>query len=99
MNKSEFVAMVADELGQSAAMGGRCVDVVLQCLMRAIREEGRVAINGFGTFEVRRRQARQSVNPLTKAPMQIPASRTVGFKPAKAFKESLQDPLADNINV
>jgi nucleoid DNA-binding protein len=95
MNKSEFVAMVADELGQPVTTGGQCVEVVLECLMRAIREEGHVAINGFGTFEVRRRQARQSVNPLTKAPMQIPASRTVGFRPAKAFKESLQDPLAD----
>ena len=89
MNRSEFVDMVADELGESRAAAGRCVGTVLECLMKAVREEGRVALSGFGLFELRSRKARTGINPLTKAPMQIAASRTVGFKPAKAFKNSL----------
>lgn len=90
MNKGEFVEMVADELGESKAAAGRCVDTVLECLKKAVREEGRVALSGFGMFEVKNRKARMGVNPLTRAPMQIAASRSVGFKPAKAFKDALQ---------
>jgi DNA-binding protein HU-beta len=48
-----------------------------------------VQLTGFGTFELRQRSERQGVNPRTKESITIPASKTVGFKPGKALKESV----------
>ena len=45
--------------------------------------------SGFGTFEVRERAARSGRNPQTGEAMEIAASRSAGFKPASALKQSL----------
>jgi DNA-binding protein HU-beta len=89
MNKGELVEMMADCMGESKAAAARCLDCVLDCLVKASREEGKVALSGFGTFEVRTRKARTGINPLTKQPIQIQASKTLGFKAAKNLKSSL----------
>lgn len=47
------------------------------------------AIHGFGTFTVVERAARTARNPTTGEPIQVPAKRTVKFKPAKALKDAL----------
>jgi DNA-binding protein HU-beta len=46
-------------------------------------------IPGFGKFSVRKRAARKGRNPRTGQTIQIRASKSVGFKPAAAFKGSL----------
>jgi nucleoid DNA-binding protein len=48
-----------------------------------------VQIVGFGTFAVKNRKARMGRNPQTNQPMQIKASRTVGFRPGVTLKESV----------
>jgi nucleoid DNA-binding protein len=48
-----------------------------------------VTLPGFGTFEVRERAARSGRNPQTGEAMEIAASRSAGFKPASALKQSL----------
>lgn len=55
----------------------------------ALNNGENVQLSGFGTFELRQRSERQGVNPRTKEAITIPASKTVGFKPGKALKESL----------
>jgi DNA-binding protein HU-beta len=54
-----------------------------------VKNDQKVQIIGFGTFEVKNRPARQGRNPKTGEPMQISASRSVGFKPSSALKASL----------
>jgi DNA-binding protein HU-beta len=44
---------------------------------------------GFGTFEVKSRAARKGINPRTKEPMRIEASKLPTFKAGKALKESV----------
>ncbi len=60
--------------------------VVESLFLKAAREveiEGRFEIHGVGVFLVRTRKARTIRNPVTKALMQLPATRTVGFRPTK----------------
>jgi DNA-binding protein HU-beta len=40
----------------------------------------KVAINGFGTFSVAERAARQGINPATKKPIKIAAKKVAKFK-------------------
>ena len=47
----------------------------------------KVQLVGFGTFEVRARDARQGKNPRTGEIINIPASKVPAFKAGKALKD------------
>ena len=64
-------------------------DTTFTTLTKAIKKEGRFAYPGFGTFTVRNRKARKGRNPRTGEIISIKPSKTVGFRPAMAFKKSL----------
>ncbi len=68
---------------------GDLVDGVFANMATTIKRQGRFAYPGFGTWTVRRRKSRKGRNPQTGEVIQIKASKTVGFRPAKAFKETL----------
>ena len=91
MNKSDLVDLVhksSTEFG-SRASAERAVNAVIEGIKKGVCKDKAVQLAGFGTFSVRRRKARNGRNPKTGAPIRIPASRTVGFKPGANFKESL----------
>ena len=52
-----------------------------------LKKGEKVALIGFGTFEVRERAARKGINPLTKEAIEIAASKAPAFKAGKAFKD------------
>lgn len=90
MTKAELVDLIVSKHdGLSKKAGAEILDTIFDTLQDAIRKEQKFTYPGFGTFTVRQRKARTGTDPRTKATIQIPASKTVGFKPAKAFKESL----------
>ncbi len=62
---------------------------VLEQIMGATVAGEKVTLLGFGTFEARARAARAGVNPATGAPLQIAASRGVGFKVGATFKQKV----------
>ena len=65
------------------------VGAVLEQIMAATVAGERVTLLGFGTFEARARAARAGVNPATGAPLQIAATRGVGFKAGSTFKQQV----------
>ncbi len=89
MNKGELIDAVATELKTSKADAARAVDAVLECITTGLRTDEKVTLVGFGTFQKRTRAARTGMNPVTRAPMQIKASKTCGFKPSVQLKGSL----------
>lgn len=54
-----------------------------------LKADGKVQLVGFGTFEVAQRAAREGINPLTKQPMKIAASKAPKFKAGKGLKDTL----------
>ena len=89
MNKGDLIDQVAIELKSSKADAGRALEAVLECITKGVKKDEKVAIAGFGTFAKKKRAARMGINPMTKEPIKIAASKTCGFKPAAALKESL----------
>ena len=83
----QAIASVTDVTSeeQVAAM----VDSVFSVMATTIKKEGNFSYPGFGSFTVRKRKARQGRNPQTGETIKIKASKTVGFKPAKALKDRL----------
>jgi DNA-binding protein HU-beta len=87
MNKQELVEAVAKELGTSKAGGERAVSAVLCGITKGVKKDKNVQLIGFGTFSVKKRKARMARNPQTGEAIKVKASRTVGFKVGKKFKE------------
>ncbi len=88
MNKTELVQEVQKALGKdtSKAAAERSVDSVLDAIKKGIKKDKGVQLVGFGTFSVAKRAARKGINPRTKEPISIKASKTVKFKPGAALK-------------
>lgn len=89
MNKGQLIEAVASELGDTKAAASRAVDAVINCITSGIKQDEGVTIVGFGTFVKKQRKARMGRNPLTGQPLEIKASKTVGFKPSLTLKQEV----------
>jgi len=89
MNKGDLIDLVAAELKTTKTDADKAVQAVIECIARGLRKDEKVTISGFGTFVKRKRSPRTGINPVTREPIKIPASKTCGFRPAQALKESL----------
>jgi DNA-binding protein HU-beta len=89
MNKNDLVSAVADASELSKADAGRAVDAVVDAITAALKSGDTVTLVGFGTFTVRKRAARQGLNPQTREPIKIKASNNPAFKAGKALKDAV----------
>lgn len=89
MNKGEFVDAVAAKGDMSKADASSAVDAVLEAVTEAMKQGDQVTLVGFGTFLVRKREARTGRNPRTGEPLQIAASNVPSFKAGKALKDAV----------
>ena len=89
MNKSELVASVAEVAELTKKDAEKAVNAVFASVQKALVEDDKVQIIGFGTFEVRTRAARKGRNPQTGETIEIPASKNPVFKAGKALKDML----------
>ena len=90
MRKPELAAAVADQTGLSKDKASEIVNAFIDQVSAAAARGEDVSLIGFGTFNIRARDARTGRNPQTGATIQIPASKTVGFKAGKALKDALR---------
>jgi DNA-binding protein HU-beta len=67
----------------------KAVSAIIDAITEALVSGDKVSLVGFGTFEVKNRSARNGINPRTKEPMPIPASKLPAFKAGKALKEAV----------
>jgi len=89
VTKTELVEHVARDLGIARVEAQKMVETIFHKITEGLQSDGKVQIPGFGTFQRKERKARMGINPQTKEPMQIPASRTVGFKPGQDLKSKI----------
>jgi len=90
MNKTELIASVAEKANISKKDADNAVAAVIDSVVEALKKGDKVALVGFGTFEVRERAERNGINPLTKAPIKIAAAKNPVFKAGKAFKDAVK---------
>ncbi len=89
MNKTELIAAVAAETGLTKKDSELAVNAFVNQVTEALKKGDKVSIVGFGSFEVKHRNARVGRNPKTKETITIPASKAPAFKAGKQFKESI----------
>ena len=89
MNKAELINAVAEKAALSKKDSEAAVNAALEAIDGAITVGEKVQLVGFGTFEVRNREARTGRNPRTKEAIVIPASKQPVFKAGKSFKDAV----------
>ncbi len=89
MLKKELVKEVSTDLSLSKQDVTAALDIILNTMENALKEERRIELRGFGSFSVRKRKPRSTKNPKTGTMMNIPERKTIHFTMSKSLKEAL----------
>lgn len=87
MNKTDLIAVVAQSAGLTKKDSERVLNAAFDAMTAALVKGEKVQLSGFGTFEIKEREARVGRNPHTKEAIEIPATKVPVFKPSKALKD------------
>ena len=87
MNKSEFIKAFADKANFTQKDAGIAFDAMVSTIVEALKKGEKIAIAGFGSYELKSRAARKGINPLTKKEVNIKACKVPAFKFGNSFKE------------
>ena len=89
MNKSELIAVTAESTGLTKKDTERVLNAALDAITAAMGDHEKVQLSGFGTFEIKYREARMGRNPQTKEEIKIDASKQPVFKAGAALKKAV----------
>lgn len=89
MNKTELVAAIAEKAELSKKDAEGALKAFIDVVTDELKKGEKVQLVGFGSFEVSERAAREGINPLTKKPMSIPASKAPKFKAGRGLKDAV----------
>lgn len=89
MNKTELIAEIAGKSGLSKKDAEKALTAVVETVSETLAKDEKVTLVGFGSFEVKHREARIGRNPKTKEAMEIPATKVPVFKAGKALKDTV----------
>lgn len=88
MNKADLVSMIAAKSNLTKKDSERALNAFIESVQGGLKKGEKIQLVGFGTFEVRKRNARNGINPRTKQQIKIPATKAPVFKAGKALKDS-----------
>lgn len=91
MNNKELVAELARRMGKTQKEIGSLLAIATDAMVGAMNEETLLSIQGFGSFEVRKKQDRILINPVTKQKMVIPPKLSLTFKVGTTYKNKLKN--------
>ncbi len=87
MNKSELVTEIAVKSKLTKKDSEAALNALTESIEESLKKGEKVILVGFGSFEVRKRAARQGMNPQTKEPIKIAAKKVPVFRPGKNLKD------------
>lgn len=86
MNKSEFIASIAEKAGITKADALKAVNAYAEVVTEELKAGGRITLIGFGTFATVDKPERTGIDPRTKKKIKIAARRVAKFKPGAGLK-------------
>lgn len=89
MKKKELISAVAEKAGVSKKDAENVVNATFDVITEALAKGDKVALIGFGNFEVKERAEREGKNPQTGAKIKIAACKVPGFKAGKVLKDAV----------
>lgn len=89
MNKSDLIQKIADRTEIAKAQVEKVINAFTETVVGALKEDEKVTLVGFGTFQVSKRKETTGVNPQTRQKITIPARNVAKLK----FSDSINKEL------
>ncbi len=81
-------------ISEKTDLSKKDIELVIESLMdevtKALKNDEKVTLTGFGTFRVSKRAPRIGINPQTMEKITIPAMNIPKFTAGKALKEAIK---------
>lgn len=90
MNKAELVDAISRKTDLSKKDIASVIDAMQESITDSLMKGDKVALVGFGTFQVSKRKARTGLNPRTRETIHIPACTVPKFVAGKGLKEKVR---------
>ena len=90
MNKTELIAAAAAEANVSKKEAAAVIEAAIAAVTASLKKGEKIQLIGFGTFEVREREARKGKNPKTGEVIEIAATKVPAFKAGAALKNAVK---------
>ena len=91
MNASDFVNELRKRLHLSKEETSRLIDDTVTVIAEELQENHTISIQNLGSFEVKKRIERISVNPISGKKLLIPPKLIIGYKVSPTLKEKLKE--------
>ena len=89
MTKAELVQFIAESADLTKADAARALDAMVEGVTKGLKENGKVTLVGFGTFNAKKREAHMGRNPQTGEAVEIAARVVPSFKAGNKLKDAL----------
>lgn len=88
MNKSELIALMAEHAKSSKTQAEKSLNLVVDSIIEALKRGHDINLIGFGSFRIRKRNAREGRNPKTGKKMHVAGYNQPVFRAGKKMKEA-----------
>lgn len=89
MNKTQLIQKIAENGNMTKKDAETALNAVVAAISDAVAAGEKVQVSGFGSFDVKARDARTGRNPKTGEAVEIAASKRVVFSAAQALKDKI----------
>lgn len=90
MTNKDFINTLAERNGLTPQDAQRLTEALINTMGDSLSEGDSITIQGFGSFDVKKKMERIIVNPNTKQRQLIPPKLTVAFKPSNVLKDKFK---------
>lgn len=87
MSKAFISGVIRQSIEVSGAAAHRAANELIDAIVKEMKKTGKFTLPGFGTFTVRKTNARKALNPRTGASIRVRAGKTVRFKASPLLKK------------
>jgi len=90
MTKADLVDIIFGKVGLSKIESQNIIEMIFETIRLTLVEGESVKVSGFGTFNVKKKNARRGRNPKTGDELQITPRRVVTFRASNHFKDLIE---------
>ena len=90
MNNKEFTSELSERLRYTIKDTSELIGSLLSSMTQELEEGNVIAVQGFGSFEVKKKAERISINPASKQRMLVPPKLVLSYRPSNTLKDKFK---------
>ena len=90
MNNKEFTSELAERLGYTIKDTSELINSLLASMTQELEEGNMITVKWFGSFEVKKKAERISINPASKQRMLVPPKLVLSYRPSNTLKDKFK---------